>query len=65
MRDPAWQQGRTPAALEGAIRHGQEGGMPPFERVLQPEQVQRLVAFIRALPYRASQRLRGLAPPCA
>jgi cyclophilin family peptidyl-prolyl cis-trans isomerase/outer membrane protein assembly factor BamB len=49
MRDPAWQQARTPAALEAAIRKGKEGGMPPFEHVLAPPQVQQLVAFIRAL----------------
>ncbi len=49
MRDAAWQQARTPASLEAAIRDGKEGGMPPFGQVLQPAQVQQLVAFIRGL----------------
>jgi outer membrane protein assembly factor BamB len=49
MRDPAWQQARTPAGIQVVIAKGKEGGMPPFETVLQPEQIQRLVAFVRAM----------------
>jgi mono/diheme cytochrome c family protein len=49
MRDPAWQQARTPAGIEAVIRQGKEGGMPPFGHLLHAEQMQRLVAFIRAM----------------
>jgi outer membrane protein assembly factor BamB len=49
MRDAGWQQARTAAGIDAVIRKGKEGGMPPFEHVLQPEQIERLVAFIRAL----------------
>jgi outer membrane protein assembly factor BamB len=49
MRDPAWQHARTPAAIETAIRTGRAGGMPPFEHVLEPGQIQRLTAFVRGL----------------
>jgi outer membrane protein assembly factor BamB len=49
MRDAAWQQARTAAGIEAVIRKGKEGGMPPFEHLLEPGQVERLVAFVRAL----------------
>ena len=49
MRTPAWQQARTPATIEAAIAKGKEGGMPPFEHALQPEQIKRLAALVRGL----------------
>jgi mono/diheme cytochrome c family protein len=49
MRDPAWQQARTAAGIEAVISKGKEGGMPPFEQVLQPQQIEQLAAFIRAM----------------
>ncbi len=49
MRDAAWQQARTAAGIDAVIRKGKEGGMPPFEQVLSPQQIEQLVAFVRAL----------------
>jgi mono/diheme cytochrome c family protein len=49
MRDAAWQQARTAAGIDAVIRKGKEGGMPPFEQVLSAQQIEQLVAFVRAL----------------
>jgi mono/diheme cytochrome c family protein len=49
MRLPAWQQERSDSQLEDAVRKGRQGGMPPFEGALAPDEIRSLVGYIRAL----------------
>jgi len=49
MRTPAWQQAHTVESIAATIRNGKPGGMPPFGQVLTAEEVESLVAYIRAL----------------
>ena len=49
MRTPAWQQSHPQAAIEHVVREGRQGGMPPFETVLSPDEVASLVGYLRSL----------------
>ena len=48
LTSDAWQQSRSDGELISAIRDGR-GAMPPFADVLTTEQVEALVAHLRAL----------------
>ena len=56
LADDAWVHGGTPTAIHAAIQNGvMEKGMPAWDRLLKPEQVNAVTAYVISL--------RGTNPP--
>ena len=56
LTDAAWLHGGTPSAIHASIQNGvMEKGMPAWDRLLKPEQVNAVTAYVISL--------RGTNPP--
>jgi cbb3-type cytochrome c oxidase subunit III len=49
LTDGSWRYGRDPASVEESIRMGRPRGMPAFEHRVSPDDIPKLVVYVRSL----------------